>query len=892
MKCSALYNDEEEESMVFPRLCRQVDPSVRRKNFVLGSRTGISNTSQNEVFFPDARVNLAAKAWEHRTFFFLVVVVAYGSEALWVHWSISPVKMYSMTTTTMKDSQILVQQLVGYSALDALAQYGSDDEESTPIFSHATQLVDHESLPLTDAPFDSSHDDGCNSVLEPTNADMEHMLLPLKHAKSGDMTTGIVATSVDPEDVTMASPLFEPSLHLSPAATTISSSITTSLSQSPQRSSMNLHKPVPRKLIRQFLDVEALDDEDDGSKTIYESDISEVDFIDNSVLRGASVSPRLPSTSSSMAQPDNSTTRFIHHLEETYVRRPTIVMEHFDIGSTEDITRANHQDQDWIETLLREGLHQMKTGPEPWIGARVRVVQGTDHGLTGTVRDVNRYQFNSREKPRASGIVLTVELDVARGNVVSPRVKLNYDFVWELRSMYIPTRFFSADAVPARAYTPVIDRDSLAKLYELVGAWYPALEQGGIPSYEVNKLGPHFVASPTHFLCHRNLLGIPIRVDIIGGPYDTMKTKAGERYVVPTPAENNAILLQIDQPQIKVGNTFVDTTLVLKHRNHPKPSTEKRLMVVVGGAEEHIGRLVRRIHHFYKGSKSDKNKWFKLVVVEFKSEQEVVTGLELELHPNDVEYVREIVSAILEPPYPLETTFNPPRLKTFIPLTMADTRRMTRATAENQANTRASKRKARNGESRRQVMESVTIARTRNQKKKELKQPSRHSTPIPSAAPGVALSSMSPVAVQPEEAASPRNNNLKAGWSLLKSYSNDEASANEVFNFLKTVKDPELDKAFADIMGCEPDENSRRDELYKMIDTKLDTLESLGAFSGRGDSASRAPSIAPPASPALSPPPESNPHPPHPHPHPPPPQARSPPHPDQQPVISHPLPAS
>ncbi|KAJ3728661.1 hypothetical protein C8R42DRAFT_638389 [Lentinula raphanica] len=312
---------------------------------------------------------------------------------------------------------------------------------------------------------------------------------------------------------------------------------------------------------------------------------------------------------------------------------------------------------------IDRSLHRMKTAPEPWIGARVRVVQGHNHGLTGTVRDVNRYRVDLKMNPRASGIILTVELDVARGNIVSPQVRLDYDSVRELQTCqllhqvippswrqsffmpsttYIPTKDISlTDPVPARAYTPVIDCDAVSKLYEFVGAWHPGLDSGGIPTHEVDKLGPNFVAPPTHFLCNRNLLGISIRVDIVDGPYDTLKTKAGERYVIPTPTANGNILLRVDQPKIKVGDVFLDTTTVMKHRVRPKPSTEKRLMVVIGGVQEHIGKLVRRIHHFFKGSKTDANKWFKLVVVEFSGEAERVTDLELELSPNDVEFVRE-----------------------------------------------------------------------------------------------------------------------------------------------------------------------------------------------------------------------------------------------------------
>ncbi|KAJ3816288.1 hypothetical protein F5880DRAFT_1512795, partial [Lentinula raphanica] len=70
---------------------------------------------------------------------------------------------------------------------------------------------------------------------------------------------------------------------------------------------------------------------------------------------------------------------------------------------------------------------QMKTGPEPWIDVRVLVVQGNWHGITGTIQEVNKYPLDLQKKPRASGISLLVELNLATTNVVNPKVKLDYD---------------------------------------------------------------------------------------------------------------------------------------------------------------------------------------------------------------------------------------------------------------------------------------------------------------------------------------------------------------------------------------------------------------------------------------------------------------------------------
>ncbi|KAL0059338.1 hypothetical protein AAF712_013928 [Marasmius tenuissimus] len=78
-----------------------------------------------------------------------------------------------------------------------------------------------------------------------------------------------------------------------------------------------------------------------------------------------------------------------------------------------------------------------------------------------------------------------------------------------------------------------------------------------------------------------------------------------------------------------------DISTVQRARDLIKPSTEKNLMVVVGGDPEHIGKLVRRVSNFYLGSKSEENHWMILAVIEKTSPTAVenLTSERLELDP-------------------------------------------------------------------------------------------------------------------------------------------------------------------------------------------------------------------------------------------------------------------
>ncbi|KAK7024600.1 hypothetical protein VNI00_016161 [Paramarasmius palmivorus] len=145
------------------------------------------------------------------------------------------------------------------------------------------------------------------------------------------------------------------------------------------------------------------------------------------------------------------------------------------------------------------------------------------------------------------------------------------------------------------------------------------------------------LSQPSHWILHPKLRGIAIYVEIEGGDHDTLQRKKGVS-VVPD-------LNGREEPVVRLyGRTAtveVDATRIVSYRKRPNPSHEMALMVVARGSEEHIGKLVRRIFHFYKGSKSDDNHWFILAVMDVSTGEETLTAECLELHPRDLEYTEE-----------------------------------------------------------------------------------------------------------------------------------------------------------------------------------------------------------------------------------------------------------
>ncbi|KAJ3965903.1 hypothetical protein EV361DRAFT_937317 [Lentinula raphanica] len=322
--------------------------------------------------------------------------------------------------------------------------------------------------------------------------------------------------------------------------------------------------------------------------------------------------------------------------------------------------------------LPNRDLEEMKTGKKPWISARVNIVSGPWKGYRGIVRDVDVYRLSPDQVSRgASGVKLLIELNVVTPTVTNPRFHIDYDHVRETSqqrflahairpterqsffmpcSSYIPSKPESTSSqysqtVNVRSGTP--EPDDLARSLTFTGLWHPqwdfhdrrsrstfcppadyfrSIAQGGsdvaIPDLHENL-----------WIFHSKLVGIAIQVNLKG--------RKGTHYVKVMPRQAGGFM--VIEERSKGGEPVVVWTPdVSRSQDRPKPKTEKSLMVIVKGPEEHIGKLVRRVHHFYKGTKSEDTLWFILGVVEFLAETgEILTSERLENHPDDLEKVQE-----------------------------------------------------------------------------------------------------------------------------------------------------------------------------------------------------------------------------------------------------------
>lgn len=158
---------------------------------------------------------------------------------------------------------------------------------------------------------------------------------------------------------------------------------------------------------------------------------------------------------------------------------------------------------------------------------------------------------------------------------------------------------------------------------------------------------------------------------------------------------------------------------------------------------------------------------------------------------------------------------------------MAKTRNRTKISAVNNARTRGAKSKAQSGGQGGATAQ--TPARRRGKKSQATRSPSpvAGSSNPPARAPSPAVvPADQPSCVLDTEALS-RNAILKEGWYLLQSYFNDTASADEVYAFLKDVHEAELESAFADITGCEPDDEIKNADLALTIASRIEDLETI-----------------------------------------------------------------
>jgi hypothetical protein len=143
--------------------------------------------------------------------------------------------------------------------------------------------------------------------------------------------------------------------------------------------------------------------------------------------------------------------------------------------------------------------------------------------------------------------------------------------------------------------------------------------------------------SSTHWILHPKLLGIAIRVDVDGGPFDTVQTKKKNGIFVKTVSESDRVVPMV--VDLLGRQNFVSVERIHKFCQRPKPSSERSLMVVIEGA--HTGKYVRQIYHFFQGGKVEENNKFIVMVVDRSGNIERLSEELLELDRDEVELVQE-----------------------------------------------------------------------------------------------------------------------------------------------------------------------------------------------------------------------------------------------------------
>ncbi|KAJ3832859.1 hypothetical protein F5878DRAFT_634028 [Lentinula raphanica] len=348
------------------------------------------------------------------------------------------------------------------------------------------------------------------------------------------------------------------------------------------------------------------------------------------------------------------------------------------------------------EFSISSSIETMRTGPVPWLGFLVKFVHGDYKGQYGLVKDVNRYPVAPSLRGKRSGLILTVERRVFTVTPSSQLVKVDYDALRfsdskkRLCEVFLPTARQSF-YLPDEQYQCQLDdsdfSDSHEQLtdgdYALPTPFVNDLEQevlfyaasnssslipgrdasfpqtpGHVTPNPVSQTGvsrsplPWTPASPSlrspspepppppppdHWLLNPKLLGIPIKVDIRGGGLDTLNKKDGI-FVESTASENGISIIHRATPSKMIQVPLIS---VICFRSQAKPATEKGLMVVARNRPEHIGKLVRRVHHFYEKEKTEDHHCLVMITVDRSGHKESKGHELLDMHPDDLEFVKE-----------------------------------------------------------------------------------------------------------------------------------------------------------------------------------------------------------------------------------------------------------
>ncbi|KAJ3764807.1 hypothetical protein FB446DRAFT_795698 [Lentinula raphanica] len=347
------------------------------------------------------------------------------------------------------------------------------------------------------------------------------------------------------------------------------------------------------------------------------------------------------------------------------------------------------------EFSISSSIETMRTGPVPWLNLPVEFVKGEYKGQRGFVKDVNRYQVKPSLRNKRSGLVLTVERDIFTVNPSSKLVKIDYDALrfhdshgtkYRLCDVFMPTarqsyyipndqyqrdshqpftdvpdqeeEFADNDSVPSTPFANDLDQETIfCAAWNASSStpghttsnfvsrspvtWAPWTSPSPLPS-PFRSPSPSRSASPKssptdHWILHPNLVEIPIKVDIRGGKLDTFSKKDG--IFVESIADQGGINIVHRLTPTKTIRVAPDSIKTCRVR--PKPATEKGLMVIARNHPAHIGKFVRRIHHFYDKEKTEDNHCLVLITVDRSGPKESKGREFLEVHPNDLEFVKE-----------------------------------------------------------------------------------------------------------------------------------------------------------------------------------------------------------------------------------------------------------
>ncbi|KAF5381857.1 hypothetical protein D9757_008344 [Collybiopsis confluens] len=349
--------------------------------------------------------------------------------------------------------------------------------------------------------------------------------------------------------------------------------------------------------------------------------------------------------------------------------RCSIEIEHSDVNERHTniplMTYRPLEGKEIEEFNFNASLQSMRTGPVPWVGLMVDFIKGEYKGQHGVIRDVNRYQFDPKRPSKKTGLELTVERYVFTTTPASGVVKVDYDMVRYHRTAYLLCDVFMPTArqsfyMPAQDHhnllSPSSDRvaeddfdtggrtplpTDLERATIFTGVWSPNCPTP-MPASPSSPATPPRAASPgsttlAHWILHPKLLGIPIKVDIKGGELDTSQKKDG--IFVETSLGIYGITVAYCPSPNKIIQIPYDN--VVSFRSRPVPAREKALMVVARNHPKFIGKLVRRIHHFYDRERKEENHMLILITVNRSGPKETMGTDFLEVHPDDLEYAKE-----------------------------------------------------------------------------------------------------------------------------------------------------------------------------------------------------------------------------------------------------------